>query len=36
MKDKKALWVRVMCWILAILMLLSVSTTTIYAILELF
>lgn len=35
MKTKQNLWMRIVCWILAILMLLSVSTYAIYAILGL-
>ena len=35
MKQKNNLWVRILCWFLAVLMLLSVATYAIYAILGL-
>ena len=34
-KNKQALWIRVMCWFLAVLMIFGVATTLIYAILGL-
>lgn len=34
-KDKRAFWIRVMCWVLAALMVFSVATTLIYALLGL-